>query len=120
MPKKLFTKENAREAQAKGVLKRKANKELPKEPVKDYINKDLVELVFVTPYDEAVKRLKNPKHICDYIVAQQIANKKQSWQFFNDICDRVIGKPKVQADVNLDADLRVTLDTTGLYGEDEQ
>lgn len=117
MPKKLFTKENAKDMQLKGAARRKENNAAGRDKVSDFVNKDMVNLLFVVPLDQALVRLAQPKTIAEQIVASRMANDKLNWEMLNDVMDRVIGKPKQAIEAQVNADLQINLDTTGLYGD---
>ena len=120
MPTTKFTKETARENQAKAAAARRANKEAGREDVSKFVNEDMVELLFVLPREEAVARLKEPKTLAEKIVKHRLQNDKMNWEMLQDIMDRVLGKPRQAIDANVQADMNITLDTTGLYGDDKQ
>lgn len=114
-----FTKETARAAQKKSVAAQNAKRAAGGDVIKHFINRDAVDLIFVTPYDKALDRLAKPKTIAEKILADQMANEKTNWTLVTDIMDRVIGKPRQQVDANIEANMNITLDTTGLYGDEK-
>ena len=117
MGKPNFTKENARENQQKGLAVRRANKEAGREDVSRFVNKEMVDLLFVLPIKEAMDRLEHPKTVVEQIVSSRINNDKMNWEMVQDVMDRILGKPRQQVDASIDGKMNIILDTTGLYGE---
>ena len=115
-----LTKENARERQAASAAARKANNAMGRDKVSDFVNKEMVDILFVMPVAEAEQRLEHPKTIAEEIVGTRYMDPKMNWEMLQDIMDRVLGKPRQAIDANVQADLNITLDTTGLYGDDKQ